>query len=162
MAPAMLSYHEFRTGTKGRIIADLIAHPDSIAEMERRSRRREPAVTAIDRAIVDEVGRLSDAERQHTGRVIRDVLAPLGWRPTTRKRLRGSHTFASGAVYEQPVATGSSDHSARRLSALANDCLTRADAAVAILTRARVGDAGTVDDFIAERRAEAYRDDNDQ
>jgi len=149
----MLSYHDFREGTKGRIIVDLIARPDTIAEMERRSRRHEPAVAAIDRAIIDEVGRLNGTERQHAGRVVRDVLAPLGWHPTRRKRLREGHVFTSGAVYEsvapQPAArlAGTPGVSGSREA--------RIDEAIAILeaSRDQAKPRDTVDAFLRERRA---------
>ena len=147
----MLSYHDFRAGTKGRIIVALITHPDTIAEMTRRSRRREPAVAAIDRAIVDEVGRLDDTERQHTGRVVRDVLAPLGWHPTSRKRLRASHVFASGAVYEPRVVQSPAADD------VPGDAAARFAKVRAAIAASGV-DLGTVDDFLLDRRHETNRE----
>lgn len=154
----MLSYHDFCASTKGRIIVDLTRHPDSVAEMQRHSRERDPAVAAIDRAIVDEVGRLDDVERQHTGRLVREVLAPLGWHPARRKRLRFGHTFTSGAVYERPAVMHPGVPAARSPNDLPSERMARADEAVAILAKARLGNAGSVDEFIVERRAEARRD----
>nr|WP_295661455.1 hypothetical protein [Polymorphobacter sp.] len=108
-------------------------------------------MAAIDRAIIDEVGRLDDTERQHAGRVVRDVLAPLGWHPTSRKRLRASHVFASGAVYE-PRAAGT-----LRDNNVSSDAAVRF-AKVRAAIAASGADLGTVDDFLADRRHEASRE----
>ena len=149
----MLGYQEFRHSSKGRVIVDLITRSDSIAEMERRSRLHEPAVAAVDRAIIDDVGRLDDTERQHVGRAVRDVLRARGWRPTRRKRLNAGHTFASGAVYEQvhpetpPRALGTS---------AAMSPTDRQTAARRLLLAARRdpdSPIDTVDAFLADRKA---------
>lgn len=153
----MLSYHVFRQSERGRVVCDLAAH--SVVVMENLSQRGEPAVAAIDAAVADRIGRLDDTERQHAGRVVRDILAPRGWRPRLqRKRLRNGRAFASGAVYERQAAIDL-DRPFALPGFSRSDRLARADEAVAILAATRTGSAGTVDDFVAERRAEAHRDD---
>lgn len=148
----MLGYHEFRASTKGRIIADLITRSDSIAEMERQSNLREPAVAAIDRAIIDDVGRLDDIERQHVGRAVRDVLGARGWRPTRRKRLKAGHTFTSGAVYERTrenPARASGPLSATSVE----DRFVEARQLLLASRRDPAAPMDTVDAFLADRRA---------
>ena len=155
----MPSYHVFRQSDRGRVVCDLAAR--AVVVMEDLSQRGEPAVTAIDAEVADRIGRLDDTERQHVGRVVRDILAPRGWRPRKqRKRVRNGRAFASGAVYERPGAPGFGYGAVSPLIDLLPDRLARADEAVAILAKARTGDAGTVDDFIVERRAEARRDEH--
>lgn len=145
----MLGYHEFRASTKGRIIADLIGRSDSIAEMERQSHLRKPAVGAIDQAIVDDVGRLDDIERQHVGRAVRDILGARGWRPAHRKRLKSGHTFASGAVYE--LSRKGSPGTASTISAA--DRFAEARRLLLASRRDPTAPMDTVDAFLADRRA---------
>lgn len=153
----MPSYQVFRQSERGRAVYDLAAR--AVGDMEDLSQRGEPAVAAIDAAVADRIGRLDGTERQHSGRVVRDLLAPRGWRPRPqRKRVRDGRAFTSGAVYERPGMTEGAFRDALSLGGSWPDRLARADEAVALLARARLGNAGTVDDFIAERHDEARRD----
>lgn len=143
----MLSYHDFRESLRGRVIVDAAAK--SVNEMEQLSRRGEPAIAAIDGVVADQLGRLDDLERQHAGRVIRDLLAPRGWRPKpVRKRLRQGQAFTSGAVYARAFPMQLTPSS----SATPVD---RFSAARAILQANRIdpdSPPDTVDAFLADRR----------
>ena len=154
----MSSYHDFRESQRGRTLIELAGK--ALAEMEALSGRGEPAVAAIDAAVADALGTLDNTERQHGGRIVRDELAPRGWRPkAVRKRLRGGRAFTSGAVYGRvrvtpdPLMDGVPASASWEARALA-----RADEAITMLAAARTGNAGSVDDFIAERYAEAIRE----
>ena len=154
----MLSYHDFRESPRGRTIVELAG--SALREMEALSARGEPAVAAIDGAVADALGMLDAVERQHGGRIVRDELASRGLRPKAiRKRLRHGRAFVSGSVYG-PVAHAADQEGAKALvpHAGAARTLARADEAVALLARSRIGSAGSVDDFIAERRIEAHRE----
>lgn len=155
----MPSYHDFRDSQRGQTMIALAGK--ATAEMQTLSALGEPAVAAIDGAVADALGPLNKTERQHGGRIVRDELAPLGWRPKpVRKRLRGGRAFTSGAVYGRvrraadPIEIDTVGSPARWEERI----LARADEAIAMLAMARTGNAGSVDDFVAERRAEAHRD----
>lgn len=149
----MLSYHDFCVGHKGRALAAITANATVVDDMERQSRAGEPAVAAIDAAVAAGIGALDDTERQHAGRVVRDVLARRGWRPARRKRLRSGKVFASGAVYDRVAAPAAAPETVRFRPAASE----RIAAARALVASAR-NDIGTVDDFIAERRRDARRE----
>lgn len=154
----MLSYHDFRESPRGRTIVELAGN--ALREMEALSARGEPAVAAIDDAVADALGMLDAIERQHGGRIVRDELASRGLRPKAiRKRLRRGRAFISGSVYGA-VAQAPDQERARAFmpGGGAARTLARADEAVALLASARIGSAGSVDDFIAERRTEAQRE----
>ena len=155
----MPSYHDFRDSQRGRTMIELAGK--ATTEMQALSAIGEPAVTAIDNAVADALGPLNNTERQHGGRIVRDQLAPLGWRPSpVRKRLRGGRAFTSGAVYRRVRETSDPVEASASVPATnwEERILARADEAIGMLAAARTGNAGTVDDFIAERRAEAHRD----
>jgi hypothetical protein len=152
----MSSYHDFRESQRGRTLIALAGR--ALADMAALSNRGEPAVAAIDSAVAEALGPLNSTERQHGGRIVRDELARIGLRPQpVRKRLRGGRAFTSGAVYAGIGAAADlrPDPPDAPAKSWEERSLARADEAIAMLASARTGNAGSVDDFIAERRAEA-------
>lgn len=153
----MPTYHDFRDSPRGRTMIELARKATAL--MQALSAEGKPAVAAIDAAVADVLGPLDNTERQHGGRIVRDQLAPLGWRPEpVRKRLRGGRAFTSGAVYSPMHRTSVTAEAGAATASWRDTVLARADEAIAMLAAARTGRAGSVDDFIAERRAEAERD----
>lgn len=155
----MPTYHDFRDSPRGRTMIELVSK--ATVEMQALSARGEPAVAAIDAAVAEALGSLDNTERQHGGRIVRDQMVPLGWRPEpVRKRLRGGRAFTSGAVYSPVHRTPNvvNADTAAPSASWRDNIMARADEAIALLAAARTGGAGSVDDFIAERRAEAERD----
>jgi len=78
----------------------------SVKSIEAASDLRLPAVSAIDEWAAGAVGEPGSTERQHAGRMVRDVLTARGWRvrgpsPT---RLKKPRLFTSGVVYVRAQA----------------------------------------------------------
>jgi hypothetical protein len=150
----------FKESKRGAKVAPLLANASVLAEMEQLSQGGEPAVLALERR-ADELPRLSDTEKQHVGRWIRDVLAERGWRPKRRKRIGGSRLFTSGAVYGRPAPERAAEPPN---AAPAGNTLSRAADTAARVARLRALVAQletpppTVDEFIAWKRAEAERE----
>jgi hypothetical protein len=141
-----MTYEEFRMSKKGAALASIITSPATVAMMEALSRRGAPAVAALDAAVADTVGDLDHVERQQVGRWVRDILAQRGWRPIAKKRLSKGRTFVSGAVYA-PSARPHAPAPAQPPSSADGLTLARE-----LLREARPR-IGTVDEFLAERRA---------
>ena len=156
-----MTLEEFIQGWKGQKLAPLFDDDGVIERMERLNRLGVPAIKAIDGAVADAVGTLDDVERQHVGRWVRNTLARRGWRSVKQRSWRGGRVFASGMIYE-PVARTINPRADAGIATpkphWEERVLARADEAIAMLAGARIGNAGSVDDFIAERRAEARRD----
>ena len=100
-----MTLDEFKQSKSGVSLAVLLADGSTIARMEAFTREGKPAVRAIDDEVAARVGHLSQVERQHVGRWVRDVLGRRGLRPVKQLEWRGGKAFTSGAVYG-PVAGG--------------------------------------------------------
>jgi hypothetical protein len=150
----MIRMADFEAGLAGRRLAEQLKRPDVVQALEAASSAGEPAVSALDAWAARELAPLSDTEKQHAGRMVRDALTPLGWRVARRDRVRGWQMFRSGAVFER-VASAEPVHEPTGPAPTARQ---RVDQALAILRAGRFGDPGTVDDFLAEKRAEALRE----
>jgi hypothetical protein len=144
------SLQEFQSSKKGQPVAELLARPETIQEMESLSRADQPAVLAVDRALPEGI-RLDDTEKKHVGRWVRDVLADRGWRVRKRKGFRSGRIFSSGAVYERPVAP------APLASGPDDDVRERIRQAQEIVAGFRTG-MSSVDDFLRDKRVEAARE----
>ncbi len=142
-----MTYDEFKRSAKGVTLAPLFADPAVVAAMEALSRRGAPAVEALDEAVADQVGHLDDVERQQVGRWVRDILAQRGWRPVAKKRLSAGRSFVSGAVYAPVVRARTA--AAETVGGSTANGLARAQA----LLREAAPQIGTVDAFLADRRA---------
>ena len=143
-----MTLEEFKRSKSGQRLAPLLSDPATVARMEAMTREGRPAVKAIDEAVATEVGELSNVERQHVGRWVRDVLGRRGLRPVRQVEWRGGRAFSSGAVYApvRPVtAAARPDSSPAERMAKAREILSagRRDATKPL---------DTVDDFIAARR----------
>ena len=146
-----MTLEEFKQSKSGQRLAPLLSDPATVARMEAMTREGRPAVKAIDEAVAAEVGELSNVERQHVGRWVRDVLGRRGLRPVRQVEWRGGRAFSSGAVYApvRPVAPASPSADASTL----HERITRGREALFAGRRDAAKLIGTVDDFIAERRA---------
>jgi hypothetical protein len=155
-----MSLDGFKESKRGAKVAPLLSSPSVLAEMEQLSHGGEPAVLALERR-AEELPRLTDTEKQHVGRWIRDVLAERGWRPQHRKRIGGSRLFTSGAVYGRPAPERPSQPPDAAPAGNAPSSAAGTAARVAHL-RALVAQLETppptVDEFIAWKRAEAERE----
>jgi hypothetical protein len=147
---AQLSLQDFQSSKKGQPVAELLARPETIREMESLSREDRPAVLALDRALPEAI-RLDDTEKKHVGRWVRDVLANRGWRVRKRKGFRSGRIFSSGAVYERPAAPAAPQ------SGPDDDIRERIRGAQEIVASFSRGTYG-VEDFLRDKRAEAARE----
>lgn len=148
-----MSYTEFRSSKLGERIAPILRDPKVIGRMETLSREGRPAVLAVDEPIGEIGASLTDTQKQHVGRFVRDVLGDRGWRPVGKKRLSNGRVFASGTVYRRIGATDARPPESETMDAAA--WLERARA----LVRQLPAHPGTVDDFIAEKRRDAAGED---
>lgn len=137
-----------------RLIDERMADPATIARIVALSKQGQPAIAALDDAFHSAFGMLADGDKKAAGRHLKERLSRHGLRPVRKgQRVAGGKVFRNGSVYgfdadrHPPLPL--------RHEPSADD---RVDAATAILAAGRFGDAGTVDDFIAERRAEAARE----
>ncbi|HZF93710.1 MAG TPA: hypothetical protein VEZ20_02440 [Allosphingosinicella sp.] len=155
-----MSLEGFKESKRGAKVAPLLANASVLAEMEQLSQGGEPAVLALERR-ANELPSLSDTEKQHVGRWIRDVLAERGWRPKRRKRIGGSRVFTSGAVYGRSAPERSADTPNAGPAGSIPPAAAGTVARVAHL-RALVAQLETppptVDEFLAWKRAEAERE----
>jgi hypothetical protein len=143
----------FRASLAGTTIGRLLTDPATVRAIEQAGAMDRPAVEVIDRAVGDVVGSLSDEERKAAGRLVKQLLARHGLRPVKKgQRVLHGRVFTSGSVYG-PVARPAPNFGLRPPSAA-----ERGDAIVARLRAIRVGNAGSVADFIAERRDAARRE----
>ncbi|QMW23154.1 hypothetical protein [Sandaracinobacteroides saxicola] len=147
----MPSYIEFRHSQTGEKLITHLMDPRVIASVEQTSLAGRPAVAAIDEWASRELPPLTDTEKQHAGRLMRDVLAPRGWRVSRSNRVSGGRFFSSGAIYERQTHQSGAPIARSPLKSAAE----QGDEVVARLAAVRTGNAGTVDDFLAERRREA-------
>jgi hypothetical protein len=145
-----MTLEEFKQSKSGQRLAPLLSDPATVARMEAMTREGRPAVKAIDEAVAAEVGELSNVERQHVGRWVRDVLGRRGLRPVRQVEWRGGRAFSSGAVYAPvppvvPVGAQPEGSPAERIA--------RAREILLAGRRDGTKPLGTVDDFLGARRA---------
>jgi hypothetical protein len=152
MASPALTLEDFKQSPAGRIIAPILADARTIMRMESLSLKGRSAVRAVDELLPStlELGR---AERCHLGRWVRDVLVDHGWQTTDRRDDAGGwKVLTSGTVYAR-----------RRRAAIesdktgVNDLRARIGRAQALVRTYSSNDYG-LDDFIADKRAEAARE----
>ncbi len=153
----LLTLDDFKVTTVGRRIGAILDLPDTLSSMEDLSRRGRPAVLAIDRALADQE-RLDDTEKRHVGRWIREKLSDRGWKVAKRLHFRSGRIFSSGAVYERPHAPPPPPADAwPDLPPPSREVSERLRAVQEMVRRFSKNDY-SVDDFIAEKRAEAARE----
>lgn len=150
-----MSFAAFQRSEEGGHLRPLLMDAVVVAEMEALSRAGRPAVIALDRR-ADQLPSLGATDRQHVGRWIRDVLGARGWRPAARRRVAKGKVFTSGAVYERtgPAAPAAVAARAGPPALTTTERLERARAIIRSLPRP----LPTVDEFIAEKRREARRE----
>lgn len=88
-----MSLQRFKLSRSGAEIGRLLKSPNTIQEMENKSRANRPAVEAIGKDIAGLVGSLSDDEKKLIGRWVKEILAPLGWKPDRKGRVAAGHFF---------------------------------------------------------------------
>jgi hypothetical protein len=150
----VMSFARFKTSEEGARVRPLLMDAKIVAEMEALSRVGRPAVIALDRR-ADLLPSLSDTGKQHVGRWVRDILGARGWRPAARRRVAKGRVFTSGAVYARsgpagvpaPAGTGPA----------ASTAAERLERARAII-RSLPGPLPSVDEFIADKRRQARRE----
>jgi hypothetical protein len=143
----MLSYEDFAQSAAGRFVRAQAL--EQVAAMEQLGHQGKPAIAALDAVVAAAFPDLNDTERQHCGRIVRDVLMARGWRTDRQKRVSGWKLFRSGTVYvpHAPTRHEPAPH-APALSPVA-----RARTILAAGRRDPDGVLDTVDAFLADRRA---------
>jgi hypothetical protein len=149
-----MSFAAFKTSEEGERVRPLLMDAEVVAEMEALSRVGRPAVIALDRR-ADLLPSLSDTGKQHVGRWVRDILGARGWRPAARRRVAKGRVFTSGAVYQRTAPAGVTV--AARTGPSASTAAERLERARAIIRNLPTR-LPTVDEFIADKRREARRE----
>jgi hypothetical protein len=151
-----MTLEEFKQAKSGRRLAAILNDPATVARMKKITGEGQPAVKAIDADVAETIGPLSNVERQHVGRWVKEVLAEQGFRPAMQRDWRGGRAFASGTVYvplrSAPALGGTTQSQA------ASDRLA---VVRQLLSQGRLDPekpVGTVDGFLADRR-KSWRDD---
>ena len=149
---AILTYDDFRSGPIGQKLASHLHEPEVVRKLEAASEEGRPAVAAIDEWAGSALPALGDTERQHAGRMVRDVLAERGWRVgrPDRPRLRRPRVFKTGAVYVRRDGGAAPDLGA---AAGGTDRVARARAILAAGRLPGDREPDTVEAFLADRRA---------
>lgn len=138
-------------------LAPILNDPANIEEMVALSRRGRPAVEAIGAKVAEVKPDLEDREKQHVGRLVRDILAARGLKPVRSARVRPGNLFSWGAVYgamaggRPPRREPADAHAPLAEKPSVDDWLVSVREIVAKLPRP----LPSVDGFIAERHAEA-------
>lgn len=146
----MLSYEDFAQSPAGRFV-----HQQALAQlpaMELLGLQGKPAIAALDAAVAAAFPDLQDTERQHCGRIVRDVLVARGWRTDRQKRVAGWKLFRSGTVYVPRESPPPAPAQGAGSNMRGEDMIDAARRLLAAARRNPDQPAGTVDDFLAERR----------
>lgn len=155
-----MSFADFLHSAAARRIAPLIDDPAMLTRMEELSRAGVPAIGALDQALAGSIA-LSNTEKQHVGRWVKEVLAARGWRPKIQRRLAPGQVFTSGMVYSRhstepnrPTLTAQPDELPTELLSVRE----RVKAAQAMV-RQLGGNTYGVEDFLHDKYAEAAHED---
>jgi hypothetical protein len=152
VASANLTLEDFKRSAAGRMIEPILADPHTIRRMESLSLAGRSAVRAVDEQLPPDLA-LGRAERCHLGRWVRDLLQDLGWQKTRRRDdARGWKVLTSGTVYARRPR-----RAAAGTAPPADDFRARIARAQALVRACSSNDYG-VEDFIADKRAEAARE----
>lgn len=144
-----MTLDEFKASKAGAVVAKVLADPVVVAEMTTQPDRRSP-IRALNGPLSRTGVKLSHPERQHIGRWMAEIMGRHGYKPRsgdTRDQFAGSGPLSSGAFYDpvEPLASTPADR------------LARARALLDLIG----ADIGSSADLIAERRAEARREQAD-
>lgn len=143
-----MSLQAFKESKNGALVGSILTTPDAITRMETKSREGRPAVEAVGARIAEIVGKLEDEEKKLVGRWVKQVLEPLGWKPSKKGRVAPGNMFARGTVYSRLAE----NPSRQRPSAAERIALARA-----ILNQSPYPIMSS-EELIAERRREFERE----
>lgn len=152
-----MTYARFKQSPLSHNLAPLLSNPVVLEEMEALSRRGRPAVEAIGERVKELAPELDDTGKQHVGRLVRDALAPRGWRPVRRARVAPGKLFSWGAVYGRAGDNGNRRSGAPTATGPAVE-VRGDDSGATCMERAREIASGlprslmSVDQFLASRR----------
>lgn len=162
-----MSFSHFEHSETGARVAGVLKDKEALGRMEAFSRAGRPALLAVAGEIEKVAPALTDTEKQHVGRWVHRLLGPRGWRPVDKKRMPKGGLFTTAAVYgragaepgPEPVSARADAHAdltsgTREMEMSARERLRSAQAIVAALPVRPM----SVDEFIAEKRREALRD----
>jgi hypothetical protein len=148
---------QFSQSRKGQALIAILQRPGVIDRIVAASRADRPAVEAIDAVVADEIGLLSDPEKQAAGRVMKRSVGNHGLRPVKKgQRVRGGRVFSRGTVYREIMPFGDPAPFAAAAVAAASPGVDRFQSAHEILVAGRRDPAmplADVDAFLRERRA---------
>lgn len=166
-----MSFAQFQSSPQGAAVAPVLKDRTALQRMEAFSRAGRPALLAVVAEIERVAPTLTDTEKQHVGRWVRQLLGPRGWRPVDKKRLPKGGLFTTAAVYARiGPADASADGAGNGRSeddagtetgtsgfasmASPEERLASARARIAALPLRPM----SVERFIADKRREARRD----
>lgn len=151
-----MNYARFKQSELAHTLAPILSDPAIVEKMVALSRGGRPAVEAIGAKVAEVKPELDDTEKQHVGRLVRDVLAARGLKPVRSARVRPGNLFAWGAVYgaiagspPDPDSPAAQQKLPTRLSI--DEWLTQVRAMIATLPNGLMSS----EDFIAQRRRDS-------
>jgi hypothetical protein len=147
-----MSLQAFKQSKTGVLVGSILNTHEALARMEAKSREGRPAVEAVGARLAEKVGKLDDEEKKLVGRWVKQVLEPLGWKPSKKGRVAPGNMFARGTVYQRQGVANASHVATVRPSAV-----DRVAAARKILAQSPYSIMSS-DELIAERRSEFERE----
>jgi hypothetical protein len=142
-----VSLEGFKNSAKGAKLAPILTSEDAVRRMIGKSEAGRPAVEAIGPDVIAAAGALDDGEKKMVGRWVKEVLAPRGWTPDRKGRVARGHAFARGTIYRRTAEEKAQATAIARLDEARR------------LVRLLPYPIGSVDDFLAARRAMWGEDD---
>lgn len=92
---------KFKTSPLGIKVGELLNNPTTVLGFITLSRHKMPAVQDIGKPIMALGLPVTDADKKHIGRWVREVMETKGWTtsPTSKGRVTAGNLFSTGSIY---------------------------------------------------------------